>query len=209
MTFEQLISTIDVFFKKISNDSEKIKVLNQLRMHLHEYSPFRTEPIDCVIWVKAHSVVANDYNPNVMAPTEKQLLKHSLLMDGFTQPIVVSEHGKLYLIVDGFHRHLLGKSQSGVGKRLKGYLPVTCVNPERKGNAERIAATIRHNRARGQHHIATMSDIVRDLSRQGWDDGRISLELGMDADEVLRLKQISGLSELFYGEQYSQAWTVK
>ncbi|EKS1627076.1 ParB/RepB/Spo0J family partition protein, partial [Escherichia coli] len=89
------------------------------------------------------------------------------------------------------------------------WLPVTCINPERKGQASRIAATIRHNRARGKHQITSMSDIVRDLSRLGWTDERIGTELGMDQDEVLRLKQISGLTELFQEENFSPSWTVK
>ncbi|EOU5825009.1 ParB N-terminal domain-containing protein, partial [Escherichia coli] len=139
---------------------------------------------------------------------EKKLLKHSLEQDGFTQPVVVSEEKEHYLVVDGFHRQLLGR-EAGTGKRLKGWLPVTCINPERKGQASRIAATIRHNRARGKHQITSMSDIVRDLSRLGWTDERIGTELGMDQDEVLRLKQISGLTELFLEEDFSPAWTVR
>ncbi|WP_141244091.1 ParB/RepB/Spo0J family partition protein, partial [Citrobacter sp. TSA-1] len=165
-------------------------------------------PVDCVLWVKADEVVANDYNPNVMAPGEKKLLKQSLEKDGFTQPVVVSEEKSHYLVVDGFHRQLLGR-ESDTGKRLKGWLPVTCINPERKGQATRMAATIRHNRARGKHQITSMSDIVRDLSRLGWTDERIGTELGMNQDEVLRLKQISGLTELFQEEDFSPAWTVR
>ncbi|EIQ61823.1 parB-like nuclease [Escherichia coli EPECa12] len=164
--------------------------------------------MDCVLWVKADEVVANDYNPNVMVPGEKKLLKHSLEQDGFTQPVVVSEEQGHYLVEDSFHRQLLGR-EAGTGKRLKGWLPVTCINPERKGQASRIAATIRHNRARGKHQITSMSDIVRDLSRLGWTDERIGTELGMDQDEVLRLKQISGLTELFQEEDFSPAWTVR
>lgn len=110
--------------------------------------------------------------------------------------------------MDGFHRQLLGR-EAGTGKRLKGWLPVACINTERKGQAARIAATIRHNRARGKHQITSMSDIVRDLSRLGWADERIGAELGMDQDEVLRLKQISGLTELFQEEDFSPAWTVR
>ncbi|EGK37023.1 ibrB domain protein [Shigella flexneri K-227] len=106
------------------------------------------------------------------------------------------------------HRQLLGR-EADTGKRLRGWLPVACINPERKGQAARIAATIRHNRARGKHQITLMSDIVRDLSRLGWTNERIGTELGMDQDEVLRLKQISGLTELFQEEDFSSAWTVR
>ena len=204
---EVLSKMIRQYFSQEQSEEKTIQALNHLRCVLHEISPFAQEPVDCVLWVKADEIVANDYNPNVMAPSEKKLLKQSLEKDGFTQPIVVSEETSHYLVVDGFHRQLLGR-RTVTGKRLKGWLPVTCINPDRKGQTSRIAATIRHNRARGKHQITSMSDIVRDLSRLGWTDERIGTELGMDQDEVLRLKQISGLTELFQQADFSPAWTV-
>ncbi|EOB9634046.1 IbrB-like domain-containing protein [Escherichia coli] len=207
LNLEILTDMIRQYFCQCCTEEDTINALNHLRRVLHEISPFSREPIGCILWVKAGKVVANDYNPNVMAPGEKKLLKQSLEKDGFTQPVVVSEEKDHYLVVDGYHRQLLGRG-SVTAKRLKGWLPVTCINPERKGQAARIAATIRHNRARGKHQIASMSDIVRDLSRLGWTDERIGMELGMDQDEVLRLKQISGLIELFQEEDFSPAWTV-
>ena len=204
---EVLSKMIRQYFSQEQSEEKTIQALNHLRCVLHEISPFAQEPVDCVLWVKADEIVANDYNPNVMAPSEKKLLKQSLEKDGFTQPIVVSEETSHYLVVDGFHRQLLGR-RTVTGKRLKGWLPVTCINPDRKGQTSRIAATIRHNRARGKHQITSMSDIVRDLSRLGWTDERIGTELGMDQDEALRLKQISGLTELFQQADFSPAWTV-
>ncbi|HHZ0239338.1 TPA: IbrB-like domain-containing protein [Escherichia coli] len=204
---EVLSKMIRQYFSQEQSEEKTIQALNHLRCVLHEISPFAQEPVDCVLWVKADEIVANYYNPNVMAPSEKKLLKQSLEKDGFTQPIVVSEETSHYLVVDGFHRQLLGR-RTVTGKRLKGWLPVTCINPDRKGQTSRIAATIRHNRARGKHQITSMSDIVRDLSRLGWTDERIGTELGMDQDEVLRLKQISGLTELFQQADFSPAWTV-
>ena len=204
---EVLSKMIRQYFSQEQSEEKTIQALNHLRCVLHEISPFAQEPVDCVLWVKADEIVANDYNPNVMAPSEKKILKQSLEKDGFTQPIVVSEETSHYLVVDGFHRQLLGR-RTVTGKRLKGWLPVTCINPDRKGQTSRIAATIRHNRARGKHQITSMSDIVRDLSRLGWTDERIGTELGMDQDEVLRLKQISGLTELFQQADFSPAWTV-
>ena len=204
---EVLSKMIRQYFSQEQSEEKTIQALNHLRCVLHEISPFAQEPVDCVLWVKADEIVANDYNPNVMAPSEKKLLKQSLEKDGFTQPIVVSEETSHYLVVDGFHRQLLGR-RTVTGKRLKGWLPVTCINPDRKGQTSRIAATIRHNRARGKHQITSMSDIVRDLSRLGWTDERIGTELGMDQDEVLRLKRISGLTELFQQADFSPAWTV-
>lgn len=205
---EVLSNMIRQHFSQERSEEDVIQALNHLRRILHEVSPFAQEPVDCVLWVKADEVMANDYNPNVMAPCEKKLLKQSLEKDGFTQPVVVSEEKSHYLVVDGFHRQLLGREAS-TSKRLRGWLPVVCINPERKGQAERIAATIRHNRARGKHQITSMSDIVRDLSRLGWTAERIGTELGMGQDEVLRLKQISGLTELFQEEDFSPAWTVR
>lgn len=208
VTLDVLSSMIHRYFSQERPEEETIRALNHLRRELHEVSPFAQEPVDCVLWVKNDEVVANDYNPNVMAPGEKKLLKQSLEKDGFTQPVVVSEEKDHYLVVDGFHRQLLGR-EADTGRRLKGWLPVACINQERKELTTRIAATIRHNRARGKHQITSMSDIVRDLSRLGWTDERISSELGMDRDEVLRLKQISGLTELFQDQDFSPAWTVR
>lgn len=209
VTLEELNEVIRLYFGKDEPVEEKIQALNNLRMLLHELSPFAQEPADCVLWVKAEDVVANNYNPNVMAPIEKKLLSQSLEKDGFTQPIVVSKENNHYLVVDGYHRQLLSQEHNVVRKRLKGWLPVTCINPERKGLATRIAATIRHNRARGKHQITSTSDIVRYLSQLGWSDKRIGIELGMEPDEVLRLKQITGLAELFQEEMFSSAWTVR
>ncbi|MFP8418323.1 IbrB-like domain-containing protein [Klebsiella michiganensis] len=201
--------TVIEYLESFDDIDLKIKAINELKSLIHQHSPFCREPVDCVLWVEAKTVEANDYNPNVMATAEKKLLERSIELDGFTQPVVVARQQRRHLVVDGFHRHLIGKSRPELSWRLHGYLPVTLINAEREGQKERIAATIRHNRARGKHQIAAMSDIVRDLHRQGWDDRRIGEELGMDADEVLRLKQISGLTELFADESFSEAWTVE
>lgn len=201
--------TVIEYLESFDDVDLKIKAINELKSLIHQHSPFCREPVDCVLWVEANTVEANDYNPNVMATVEKKLLERSIELDGFTQPVVVARQQRRHLVVDGFHRHLIGKSRPELSRRLHGYLPVTLINAEREGQKERIAATIRHNRARGKHQIAAMSDIVRDLHRQGWDDRRIGEELGMDADEVLCLKQISGLTELFADESFSEAWTVE
>ena len=201
--------TVIEYLESFDDVDLKIKAINELKSLIHQHSPFCREPVDCVLWVEANTVEANDYNPNVMATVEKKLLERSIELDGFTQPVVVARQQRRHLVVDGFHRHLIGKSRPELSRRLHGYLPVTLINAEREGQKERIAATIRHNRARGKHQIAAMSDIVRDLHRQGWDDRRIGEELGMDADEVLRLKQISGLTELLADESFSEAWTVE
>jgi ParB-like chromosome segregation protein Spo0J len=189
-------------------DTERITVLNEVRLALHEVSPFKSEPVDCVLWVPGETVQGNDYNPNAVAPPEMRLLELSIEADGFTQPIVTWPIDGHREVVDGFHRNLIGKESAKVRKRLRGYLPVTTIRSDRTDRNDRIAATIRHNRARGQHQVTDMSEIVVELSRRNWSDERIGRELGMEPDEVLRLKQISGLAEMFADADFSEAWEV-
>lgn len=189
-------------------EGECVEAINALRLELHKHSPFAAEPVDCVQWVRADDVIANDYNPNSVAPPEMKLLEHSINKDGYTQPIVVWRAGDKMEVVDGFHRNRVGKECASVRKRVKGYLPVVVANLGEGDRSDRIAATIRHNRARGKHRVQAMSDIVIELKRRNWSDDRIAKELGMDADEVLRLCQISGLVEAFSDQQFSQAWDI-
>jgi hypothetical protein len=185
---------------------EAVELLNEARRMLHEVSPFRGEPVDFVSWVSSESVYANDYNPNTVAPPEMELLAHSILTDGYTQPIVTLPTDKGREVVDGFHRNRVGKENSSVRARVSGYLPVVGIKASQSGLNDRIAATIRHNRARGKHRVEAMSDIVVELKRRNWSDQRIGKELGMDPDEVLRLTQITGLAELFADQEFSEAW---
>jgi len=189
-------------------EDERIAVLNAIRLALHEVSPMRDEPVDCVLWVPGDEVQANDYNPNVVAPPEMRLLEHSIEVDGYTQPIVTFPTNGHREVVDGFHRNLVGKKSKLVQRRTRGYLPVTTIKAERADRSDRIAATIRHNRARGQHQVANMSEIVVELARRNWSDEKIGRELGMEPDEVLRLKQISGLAEAFADKEFSEAWEI-
>jgi ParB-like chromosome segregation protein Spo0J len=160
----------------------------------------KKHPVNNVQWIGAGLVYANDYNPNKVAPPEMKLLERSIGADGFTQPIVTWKTEDGYQVIDGFHRHLVGKKMG------LSHLPVVVVNDDSTARGDRIASTIRHNRARGKHQISAMSDIVLELSRKNWNDKKISKELGMDQDEVLRLKQITGLAELFSNEEFSKAW---
>lgn len=160
----------------------------------------KNHPVSKVQWVEASQVYANDYNPNKVAPPEMELLQRSIEADGFTQPIVTWKTPDGFQVIDGFHRHLVGKKLGLT------HLPIVVVNDSSTGRNDRIASTIRHNRARGKHQISAMSDIVLELSRKNWSDQRIAKELGMDADEVLRLKQITGLAEAFADEEFSEAW---
>lgn len=206
---DAIINDVKILAKQIESlDTEsKIFVLNGIKSVLHEISPFKEEPVDCVLWVKNEIVYANDYNPNNVAPPEMELLKVSILSDGYTQPIVTMEDAEQKReVIDGFHRNRVGKECEKVQKRVLGYLPVVTINDDRKEKENRIAATIRHNRARGKHTVDGMSDIVVELKKRNWSDEKIGRELGMDPDEVLRLCQISGIAEMFVDKEFSQAW---
>jgi ParB-like chromosome segregation protein Spo0J len=187
-------------------EMSRIDVLNEVRKILHEASPLRSEPVDCVLWVKSDNVRANDYNPNSVAPPEMELLHTSIAADGYTQPIVTFPNNGEYEVVDGFHRHRVGKEYKDISERVHGYLPVVAINESQEDKGDRIASTIRHNRARGKHQITAMSDIILDLRKRNWSDEKISHNLGMEPDEVLRLAQISGLAEMFKDREFSQAW---
>jgi ParB-like chromosome segregation protein Spo0J len=188
---------------------EKIEVINKCKLALHEISPFKNEPVDCVLWVQNQNVHANDYNPNSVAPPEMALLHVSISEDGYTQPIVtmLEEEGTRE-VIDGFHRHRVGKEYADIQSRVNGYLPVVTINLDRTDKSDRIASTIRHNRARGKHKVESMSEIVVELKKRNWSDEKISKNLGMDADEVLRLCQISGIAEMFKDHEFSKAWEV-
>ena len=206
---QTLLEQSEKLFQALDNLplKRRIKTINQIRRLLSEHSPFANEPVDCVEWVPAKSVEGNDYNPNTVAPPEMRLLERSIEADGYTQPIVAYPFGKEQLIiVDGFHRLRVGKKAGPSKKRLHGYLPVVSIRNERSDESDRIAATIRHNRARGVHGVLPMTDIVVALLQKGWNEAGIARELGMDEDEVLRFKQVSGLPTLFQYVQYSKSW---
>lgn len=201
-----MVSKIKALMKEIDALplDEKIESLNKLKAEIHKISPFE-DPVDNVKWVKGELVEANDYNPNKVAPPEMKLLETSISNDGFTQPIVAYHDpaNERYVVVDGFHRNRVGKEIPEIKERMHGYLPVVVID---KSMAERIASTIRHNRARGTHGVAPMSKIVEELYFLGWSDKKIALQLGMEKDEVLRLKQFTGLGTLFKDRDYSKSW---
>lgn len=204
---ENLINQLINHLSNLELD-KKVEAMNLIKTKLHEISPFKTEPVDCVLWVKNETVHANDYNPNSVAPPEMELLRLSISSDGYTQPIVSMLEEDLITreVIDGFHRNRVGKDCKDIQERIHGYLPVVTINQERTNINDRVASTIRHNRARGKHKIEAMSDIVIDLRKRNWSDDKIAKNLGMDSDEVLRLCQIGGLSELFSDKDFSQAW---
>ncbi|GAA0719582.1 ParB-like nuclease domain-containing protein [Dactylosporangium roseum] len=209
---QQLVERASALFAELDQipEAERIDVINEVRLALREHSPMQREPVDCVLWVDADQVAGNEYNPNVVAKPEMDLLKLSIMSDGFTQPIVAwPVDDGAFEVVDGFHRHRIGKEVGAITKRVRGRLPVSVINAERTAKEDRVAATIRHNRARGVHQVDAMSEIVVDLARRNWSDEKIGKELGMEPDEVLRLKQVTGLAELFADRGFSEAWEAE
>jgi ParB-like chromosome segregation protein Spo0J len=208
LSAQQIVDEATLLFQRLQElpEETRIDTINQLRVALREHSPMRREPVDCVLWVRQDEVSANDYNPNVVAPPEMRLLQLSVMRDGYTQPIVTWQVETGYEVVDGFHRNRVGREVGAVRKRVHGRLPVSVINTDRAAKEDRIAATIRHNRARGTHQVDAMSDIVLDLARRNRSDEWIAKELGMDPDEVLRLKQVTAMAELFADREFSEAW---
>ena len=211
---ESIKETVELFkelYFSIVDDldlKEKVVLVNELRLIIHEKSPFKNEPVDFVKWELNENVVANDYNPNKVAPPEMELLEVSIMNDGYTQPIVTwnnPEKGKTE-VIDGFHRNRVGKESKVVAQRIMGYLPVVDIRKTQSSKNDRIASTIRHNRARGKHQVDAMSEIVIELKNRNWTNKRIAEQLGMDEEEVLRLCQVSGLEHLFSDNDFSNAW---
>ena len=206
---EDILGSVKNLITRLENLQldEKIDCINRIKLMIHEVSPFKNEPVDCVQWVKNETVKANDYNPNAVAPPEMELLRLSITNDGYTQPVVsMIEEGEKRVVIDGFHRTRVAKECPDITQRLYGYTPVVTIRESQSDLNNRVASTIRHNRARGKHKVESMSDIVADLKKRNWSDKKIGIELGMDQDEVLRLSQISGLTELFSNSEFSQAW---
>jgi ParB-like chromosome segregation protein Spo0J len=165
-------------------------------------------PVYNVLSVPIEKVKANDYNPNAVAPPEMALLETSIWEDGYTQPVVTcyDKENDVYVVVDGFHRYLTIKNSKRIYDRENGMLPIVVIDKEM---GDRMASTIRHNRARGSHNIELMSTIVSELVEMGKGDAWICKHIGMSADELLRLKQITGVASLFENRDFSDSWTAE
>jgi hypothetical protein len=183
--------------------SQAIEVINELRAYIHELSPMKSEPCDFIKWVKVEQVSPNDYNPNSTAGKEMNLLYISIKEDGVTMPIVTIQDKENYIIVDGFHRYFTCKTMEDLKERMNSYLPVTVIN---KSLEERIAATVRHNRARGTHSVQGMSSLVFKMLQEGVSDDQICNKLGLDATELVKLKHITGYSKLYEDVEYGKSW---
>lgn len=191
-----------------TNDTaESVEIINKLRHWIHKLSPIK-QPVDNVQWVPVEKIKPNDYNPNSVANVEMGLLLKSIQHDGYTQPIVTiyDLEKDEYIIVDGFHRYFTCLNNKGIYEANLGHLPVVVIN---KDINERMAATVRHNRARGTHSVTGMSNMVFQMLDNGWQDHEICNHLGMEPDELLKLKHITGFSKLFEDSEYAKAWENK
>lgn len=187
---------------------DPIDYLNDLREFLHDNSPYKNEPVDFVKWVKLDEITANDYNPNSVAQNEMKLLHTSIAHDGYTQPTVTMKNMETLQneIVDGFHRYLTCRGNADINTKTLGRLPIVVI---KKDINDRMASTVRHNRARGKHSVNGMSQIVFQMLENGWDDAAICAELGMEIEELIRLKHITGFSKLFADAEYRRAWETR
>ena len=197
----QLKETIKKAFEEAP---DKIEFLNDIRKYISSLSPENVNPVDCVIWVPKEQVVANNYNPNHVADKEMRLLHTSVKEDGYTMPIVTSwdENQKKYVIIDGFHRNLVIRKFDDINERCKGYLPIVVLE---KNIDERMAATVRHNRARGTHSVDGHVNIVFNMLKDGKSEREICEALGFEKKEFVKLMYITGWAKIFKNYKYSAA----
>ena len=185
---------------------EKVKVFNEITQELYDWLGINCPCCNTQL-VPAGDVQGNDYNPNHVAPPEMRLLKLSMAKDGITMPVVVCDTPENkeypYTVVDGFHRTTVIQHDRAINATMHGYVPVSRLN---KSLEDRITATVRHNMARGTHQVELSAKLVTLLKKHNWTNARIGMELGMEPDEVLRLKQITGLAEAFRNEEFSKSW---
>lgn len=199
---EQICKAIE----SLPTNEEKISLLNDVRESLHRVSPLNHHPVDFIKWVKSGEVEANEYNPNAVAPPEMQMLYESIANDGYTMPIVSFPDKDCIRIVDGFHRRETERRNADISASTLGYLPLSTIRSSQSDKSNRMASTIMHNRARGSHNIELMSQIVQELVEMGKGDAWICKHVGMSIDELLRMKQITGLASLFQNKDFSQSW---
>ncbi len=201
---KKLVVALEAKIDNIKDIKNKIETLNFVRAHLHNVSPLKHHPVDFVFWKKSEEVEGNNYNPNSVAPPEMKLLIKSIIEDGYTMPIVSFNEGVIK-IVDGFHRRKSERVSKKISESTYGYIPLTTIRKSQEDISNRMASTIRHNRARGSHSIELMQNIISELVSCGMSDAWIMKNIGMGADELLRLKQLTGLQELFKNKEFSQS----
>jgi len=187
---------------------DNIELIEEIKEMLHKNSVLKTQPINRIKWAKIEEVTPNDYNPNSVAKKEMGLLYTSIKQDGYTQPIVTiyDPKEKMYVIVDGFHRYYTAKTNEDILERNKGRIPIVVID---KDINDRMASTVRHNRARGMHSVTGMSSMVFQMLENGWSDEDICNEVGLGIEELVKLKHITGFSKLFEDAEYNKAWETK
>jgi len=204
------INDIKAALKTLSDAApNKADFLNDFKIWMHDQvSDHKEMPVDTVIWVPIEMVQANDYNPNSVASNELKLLHTSISHDGYTQPIVTiyDEDLDKYIIIDGFHRYFTCRANADIQEKTGGRVPIVVL---KKTLNDRMASTVRHNRARGKHSVNGMANLVFNMLDNGWEDAEICNELGMEADELFRLKYMTGFAKLFEDVEYHKAWETR
>lgn len=190
--------------KEFDAAKDKVQFLNDLRKYISSLSPEKVNPVDCVLWVDKDMVVANNYNPNHVADKEMRLLYTSVREDGYTMPIVTIWDEKLqkYVIIDGFHRNLVIRKFADINERCGGKLPIVVLC---KDIDQRMASTVRHNRARGSHSVDGMVNIVFNMLRDGVSEREICDKVGLEQKELVKLKYVTGFAKIFKNYKYNAA----
>lgn len=208
-SISSLVNEIKRRISNLETTDSKIEMLNEVRLSLHEVSPLKDHPADCVIWEKSEFIETQKINPNAIAPPEMELLYQSIKNDGYTMAVVAfKQNDGTIRVVDGFHRRLIERLHSDISDSTFKRIPLTLIRKSQEDEGNRMASTIRHNRARGTHNIELMSTIVAELVEMGKGDPWICKHIGMSADELLRLKQITGLASLFANKEFSKSWNA-
>lgn len=192
----------------IEDIHEKVCIYNAISQQLYDWLGLKHPSLNVQL-IPADKIQGNDYNPNKVAPPEMKLLKLSMRKDGVTMPAVVADQDnkkKPFVVVDGFHRTTTIQTDKEINASLAGYVPVAKLN---KSLEDRITSTVRHNMARGTHQVELSAKLVNMLKKHNWTNARIGMELGMDADEVLRLRQTTGLAEAFADKEFSNSWEIE
>ena len=189
--------------KAYAESSDKQELLNDLKIFMHELSG-NENPVDEVIWVDKENIVANNYNPNSVALKEMQLLYTSVKEDGYTHPIVTiwDESLQKYVIIDGFHRNMIIRKHEDINERCHGKLPIVVL---KKDINQRMASTVRHNRARGTHSVDGMFNIIFSMMKQGVSEREICEKLGLDDREFIKIKYVTGFAKIFKNYEYSKS----
>ena len=203
----ELVNKLKIELDSIEDIDNKIDIFNEVKLSLKEVSPMKHHPTDFVVWERADLVEVQKVNPNAVAPPEMELLYQSIKNDGYTMPVVsFRQPDGTVRIVDGFHRRQIEQNHSDISDSTYGRIPTSFIRRTQEDESNRMASTIRHNRARGTHSIEIMSTIVAELVEMGKGDRWICQHIGMSPDELLRLKQVTGVAALFNNKQFSDSW---